>query len=164
MELDLYCEELKLAIEYNGAQHYKFCKFYHTTIENFQQQIARDILKNKLCSKNDVRLITVPYTVKNIGKFIMHAYNRTGELEEKEDEKMEEIKIKPTSGKYKRLNKLFEEINAILSGIKNHKIYEKDQYNDFLKNITIFLNRSRMGSIINVYEKKNYDKVYQGQL
>lgn len=74
MELDLFCEELKLAVEFNGAQHYKFCSFFHKTEADFNDQIARDKLKNKLCKENGVKLITVPYTTKNIGKFIMNCF------------------------------------------------------------------------------------------
>jgi hypothetical protein len=74
MELDLFCEELKLAVEFNGAQHYKFCSFFHRSESDFNDQIARDKLKNELCEKNGVKLITVPYTIKNIGKFIMNSF------------------------------------------------------------------------------------------
>ena len=74
MELDFYCEELKLAIEFNGIQHYKFCGFFHKSESDFNNQLARDELKNKLCIENNVKLISVPYTIKNIGKFIMNSF------------------------------------------------------------------------------------------
>ena len=39
LELDGYNQELKLAIEYNGAQHYVFKKdFFHNTLDDFSEQ------------------------------------------------------------------------------------------------------------------------------
>lgn len=49
LELDLYCEELKLAIEYNGPQHYKFIEFYHKDQDNFLKQQIRDLIKEGYC-------------------------------------------------------------------------------------------------------------------
>jgi len=71
MELDGYCEELKLAFEYQGKQHYiKMALFDKVT--TLEQRIDNDKLKRELCLKNGVALIDVPYTVKNkdIGEYI----------------------------------------------------------------------------------------------
>lgn len=38
MELDMYNDELKLGIEYNGIQHYKFTPIYHKTEEDFKKK------------------------------------------------------------------------------------------------------------------------------
>lgn len=62
LELDMYNDELKLAIEYNGIQHYKYEKFFHKSKEDFETRVADDELKVKLCKKNHVDLIVVPYT------------------------------------------------------------------------------------------------------
>ncbi len=62
MELDIYNDELKLAIEYNGIQHYKFEKFFHKTKEEFEARVIDDELKVKLCKKNNVDFIVIPYT------------------------------------------------------------------------------------------------------
>lgn len=62
LELDMYNDELKLAIEYNGIQHYKYEKFFHKSKEDFETRVADDELKAKLCKKNQVDLIVVPYT------------------------------------------------------------------------------------------------------
>jgi hypothetical protein len=64
LELDLYNDELKLAIEYSGAQHYKYIPFFHKNYEHFQTQKYRDEIKKMLCEKNDIQLIEIPYTVK----------------------------------------------------------------------------------------------------
>jgi hypothetical protein len=63
LELDFFCEELKLAFEYNGQQHYEFMEFFHKTEENFEKQLEHDELKLKLCTKENVKLIIVPYTI-----------------------------------------------------------------------------------------------------
>ena len=72
LELDLYCEPLKLAVEYNGSQHYEYNNIFHKSEEDFIQQQKRDELKRKLCKDNGVRLITVSYKVRNIEEYIRH--------------------------------------------------------------------------------------------
>jgi hypothetical protein len=66
MHIDCYNEELKLAIEYNGAQHY-IETFFHKgkyIKRSFKNQQERDELKRQLCKQNNTTLIEVPYTVK----------------------------------------------------------------------------------------------------
>lgn len=64
MELDCYNEELKIAIEYNGIQHYVFPNYTNQSYEEFINQRRRDQLKVNLCDLNGVYLITVPFNVK----------------------------------------------------------------------------------------------------
>ncbi len=65
-ELDGYCEELKLAIEYNGIQHYEFIggHFHKGGVEKFESQQLRDEIKSDECADMGIRLIIVPYTCK----------------------------------------------------------------------------------------------------
>jgi hypothetical protein len=64
LELDMYNEELRLAIEYNGAQHYRFNAMMHqNNRDRFQNQQYRDLLKKQMCQQHGIRLIEVPYTV-----------------------------------------------------------------------------------------------------
>lgn len=63
LELDCYNEELKLAVEYNGIQHYKWPNFTGQTKEAFIKQVRRDRYKVDTCDANGVYLITVPYNV-----------------------------------------------------------------------------------------------------
>jgi hypothetical protein len=63
LELDCYVPEYKLAIEYNGIQHYKFPSAYHKTEKEFYDQLYRDRLKKKLCDEAGIYLIPVPYWV-----------------------------------------------------------------------------------------------------
>lgn len=63
LELDCYCEDLKLAVEYNGSQHYMWPNYTNQSHENFIKQRRRDQLKVDLCDLNGVYLISVPYNV-----------------------------------------------------------------------------------------------------
>ncbi len=64
LELDVYNEELQLAIEYSGRQHYEFVPFFHKNYEAFLNQKYRDEMKKTKCKENGVKLIEIPYTVK----------------------------------------------------------------------------------------------------
>ena len=61
LELDCYNKELKLAVEYNGIQHYQHTEFFHKTLEEFEKQQERDALKARLCKQNDINLIIISY-------------------------------------------------------------------------------------------------------
>jgi hypothetical protein len=72
LELDCYEESLKLAVEYNGVQHYKFIPYFHKNKEAFYNQKYRDDMKQRLCKDNRVNLIEVPNTIQvsNIEEFL----------------------------------------------------------------------------------------------
>lgn len=73
MELDCYNDELKIAIEYNGVQHYNYTGAFGQTKEAFLAQARRDLLKVDLCDKYGIYLITVPYHIQkeDIEKYIV---------------------------------------------------------------------------------------------
>ena len=70
LELDLYCEQLNLAIEYNGSQHYEYSHRFHRSEQDLIQQQKRDKLKVKLCRQHGVKLIVVSYKVTNIREYV----------------------------------------------------------------------------------------------
>ena len=80
LELDMYNNDLRLACEYNGCQHYKFVKFFHNNMDNFRNMQYRDYLKKKMCVDSKINLIEVPYTVQNdrIEKYIIEKVLRLG--------------------------------------------------------------------------------------
>jgi len=80
LELDCFNEDLKLAVEYNGIQHYKYTKFFHANKDKFRNQQYRDYMKRDLCNKNNITLIEVPYTVKpkNIEKYLKNNLRKKG--------------------------------------------------------------------------------------
>lgn len=64
LELDVYNDNLNIAIEYNGKQHYTYTPIYHKNVDCLYDQQYRDFIKKKMCLENNVYLITIPYTVK----------------------------------------------------------------------------------------------------
>jgi len=64
LELDGYCEELKLAFEYQGIQHDKFTRKFHKSKQDLVDQQQRDRDKLVLCQKAGVTVIIIPHTVR----------------------------------------------------------------------------------------------------
>ena len=61
LELDGYNEKLKLAFEYNGNQHYEYIEYFHNNnVDNFLDQIQRDVDKRLICANHGIRLIIIP--------------------------------------------------------------------------------------------------------
>jgi len=63
LELDCYNEQLKLAAEYNGEQHYKFPNRFHKTHSEFMCQVKRDRLKAEMCELQGIHLISIPWSI-----------------------------------------------------------------------------------------------------
>ena len=63
LELDVYSEKLRVAIEYNGPQHYDYS--YWNDMYSYAKYIQNGFTKEDLCAKNSVELIIIPYTVPN---------------------------------------------------------------------------------------------------
>jgi hypothetical protein len=70
LQLDGYCEELKLAFEYDGEFHY--VPYWGTnTTSSLKATQLRDKVKDTLCEAFGVSLIRIPYTEKkNLENFI----------------------------------------------------------------------------------------------
>jgi hypothetical protein len=80
LELDGYCEEIQIAFEYNGIQHYKYHPFFHDSEEDFKQQVERDIYKKITCEARGIKLIVIPYTytyqnIPELKEFILSQLN-----------------------------------------------------------------------------------------
>lgn len=63
LEIDLYNDDLKLGIEVQGDQHYKFIPFFHRTKDTFVKQRYRDEMKKMKCKQEGITLIEIPYKV-----------------------------------------------------------------------------------------------------
>ncbi|APM84251.1 hypothetical protein [Heliothis virescens ascovirus 3j] len=63
LELDCYNEDLRLAVEYNGRQHYEYVPRFHNCPNDLTTQIARDVVKHEICRGRNIDLIDVPYTI-----------------------------------------------------------------------------------------------------
>jgi hypothetical protein len=82
LELDCYDSDLSLAVEYNGAQHYKYTPHFHKNKEAFYNQKYRDDMKRRICKDMGVTLIEVPYTIKieNINLYLKEQLQKNGKL------------------------------------------------------------------------------------
>jgi hypothetical protein len=82
LELDGYNIEYKLAFEFQGIQHYEYCKFFHEgNPENLERQKERDEFKRKKCEEIGINLIVIPYTYDTYDKkhkFIMDTLETFG--------------------------------------------------------------------------------------
>jgi hypothetical protein len=83
LELDGFNEELKIAWEYNGKQHYLYVpEFFHKNgIEEFYGQQERDKKKVQLCIDNNVKLLVIHYSLsKDLVKLETYIKNFLNEL------------------------------------------------------------------------------------
>ncbi|MEK4907505.1 hypothetical protein NSQ92_10055 [Niallia sp. FSL M8-0099] len=64
LELDMYNEKLKLALEYNGEQHYRQIEYFYHDEESFIELQKRDELKIRLCEERGIKLIIVKYDIR----------------------------------------------------------------------------------------------------
>ncbi len=61
MELDGYNQELGLAFEYQGEQHFYFVPFFHGSKTAFHKRLEDDKLKKELCKARGIALICPDY-------------------------------------------------------------------------------------------------------
>jgi hypothetical protein len=85
LELDMFDPETKIAIEYNGSQHYEDNTKFNN---NFKEQQYRDSLKKKLCQDIGIILIIVPYTVDSVVKTKKGNYRYIFRTEEQKKKKI----------------------------------------------------------------------------
>jgi hypothetical protein len=80
LEIDLYNEELKMGLEYQGVQHYKYTPYFHKKYEDFLSQMERDKWKKAKLKELNIKLIEIPYTVKfeDLEKYIKECLNKEG--------------------------------------------------------------------------------------
>jgi hypothetical protein len=62
MQLDIFFPKLKLALEYNGRQHYSYNQHFFKNKEQFEYLKKCDRLKKRLCKELRITLITVDYS------------------------------------------------------------------------------------------------------
>jgi hypothetical protein len=62
MELDGYCEQIRLAFEYQGIQHYVENPFFHKNT-SFVQRKKDEKAKEEICRNRGITMIDVPHTI-----------------------------------------------------------------------------------------------------
>ena len=58
---DFYINKIKLVVEVNGQQHYKFNSLFHSTPRDFLHQRKLDNEKREWCSINNISIVELPY-------------------------------------------------------------------------------------------------------
>lgn len=59
--IDIYIPKLKIAIENDGQQHFKFSEFFHADVASFNNQKKNDRLKEQYCEENSITLVRVRF-------------------------------------------------------------------------------------------------------
>ncbi len=59
LELDFFIEELNLAIEVQGEQHWMFIPFFHIDKGGYNRQIEYDRYKKSACEQKGIRLVEI---------------------------------------------------------------------------------------------------------
>ena len=111
--IDIYVENLTLAVECDGIQHFKPVGFYVKTIEQWDKMIESDKIKNKVLEEAGVTVLRIPYNHK---------------LKSSEDLKTLINSLKFNTKNYNSeifVNKYKEEQKSKL------KIYHKNSYKEF---------------------------------
>jgi hypothetical protein len=62
LELDMHNQEMRLAFEYDGAQHDVFTPHFHANEHQFEYRRLLDKLKSELCKDAGVTLIRIPWS------------------------------------------------------------------------------------------------------
>ena len=85
LRFDFYIDSLKVAIEFNGKQHYEEIPFFNSSLEEY---VERDIRKKKYCLENNIELIVIPYfyTDEQIKECLLPLINKFNDYSQKEVE------------------------------------------------------------------------------
>ena len=59
LELDFLLEEISLAIEVQGRQHYCYTPYFHGSYGDFQERLARDQFKREQCQAKGITLVEI---------------------------------------------------------------------------------------------------------
>lgn len=59
LELDFYIEELELAIEVQGEQHYKYIEHFFGNISEFEKRLEYDRIKKGICQARGINLVEI---------------------------------------------------------------------------------------------------------
>lgn len=131
LELDCYNDELKLALEFQGKQHFEYVPFLHDSdINNFIYQQRKDIFKKQKCIEKKINLLEITYKDEEKGfEFIRQKViddlkqlgHNCDMLDEKKDVKIE------TEGGYRECKNLDEKIARKFRAIGYRFLYPNNK-------------------------------------
>jgi hypothetical protein len=78
LELDMYNEELRLAVEHDGLQHRAYVPWLHKTEDAFVAQQERDRFKDAKCREAGVTLVRVPDTAPSAPVYLVSRLRHLG--------------------------------------------------------------------------------------
>ncbi len=70
LPFDFYLPDHNICIEYDGEQHYKSINYFGGD-NSFNNTKLNDAIKTKYCLDNNIKLIRIPYTEKDIERYLM---------------------------------------------------------------------------------------------
>lgn len=79
LNVDFYLPDLNIIIEYDGSQHYRFNSKFHKTLDDYRDQVRRDIIKNQYCKNNNILLLRITYRDNKRIAEIITTFIKTGE-------------------------------------------------------------------------------------
>ena len=79
LNVDFYLPDLNIIIEYDGCQHYMFNTRFHKTLDDYRDQVRRDIIKNQYCKDNNIPLLRITYRDNKRIDEIITTFIKTGE-------------------------------------------------------------------------------------
>jgi hypothetical protein len=68
LSLDFYLPQRKIAFEIQGEQHSEMNPFFHDSIQDFEDQVRRDEIKELFCELNNIRLVKL-HSIKEAEKY-----------------------------------------------------------------------------------------------
>ena len=63
LELDCYCEAMRLCFEIDGRQHSEYVPHFHRSYQRYLDMKDRDVMKTILTKKRGVKLIRIPFNI-----------------------------------------------------------------------------------------------------
>lgn len=71
LSFDFYNDTSQFILEVQGKQHYKYVKFFHGNVGNFDIQQINDKLKNRVCKEVGIKFVTIDSDTKeDLYKFV----------------------------------------------------------------------------------------------
>ena len=74
LSFDFYLPNYNMLIEYDGKQHQMLCKYYGGEI-GLKIRQKRDKIKNEYCKTNNIKLIRISYSDKNVDAILKNYLN-----------------------------------------------------------------------------------------